>query len=348
MHNTQIYFSFLTLDCRSTDVLLQDNGLTDDCTKDLVSALSTNHSLMELYLDNNKLGDLGMKRLSGALRKPECKIQKLEVSQCVFKLIPVISLLSLISSLGDNSLTNDSIEELASVLRTNSSLKGLNLDYNKLGDSGVKQFLCVHTHHVISPSLIFRLESNGLTGNGIKSLVSALSTNRSLTELHLDCNKLKDSGMKQLSDALRKPECKLERLWYVTRYEIVSVTTCYIPSILFSDYSYYYLKILVISEPAVYSNLYCVQMMWVILCSSVNLIYRNRLTHSHHCECYNVNYIYLSLISRLRDNRLTNNYTKGLVSALSINQSLTELYLDNNKLGDLGVKRLSASGETRV
>uniref|UniRef100_A0A4W3HKU5 Uncharacterized protein n=1 Tax=Callorhinchus milii TaxID=7868 RepID=A0A4W3HKU5_CALMI len=242
---------------------LQDNGLTDDCTKDLVSALSTNHSLMELYLDNNKLGDLGMKRLSGALRKPECKIQKLE------------------------------------------------------------------------------LESNGLTGNGIKSLVSALSTNRSLTELHLDCNKLKDSGMKQLSDALRKPECKLERLWYVTRYEIVSVTTCYIPSILFSDYSYYYLKILVISEPAVYSNLYCVQMILLRESPShTDIAMVCNLTRSSACVFLLITVISPSLISRLGHNNLTAKCTEDLASALSKNCSLTELHLHNNKLADSGVKRL--------
>uniref|UniRef100_A0A4W3GRX5 Uncharacterized protein n=1 Tax=Callorhinchus milii TaxID=7868 RepID=A0A4W3GRX5_CALMI len=56
---------------------LDSNNLTADCTEDLTSALSTNHSLTELHLNNNNLGDCGVKRLCEALRNPECKIQSL-------------------------------------------------------------------------------------------------------------------------------------------------------------------------------------------------------------------------------------------------------------------------------
>uniref|UniRef100_A0A4W3H2W9 Uncharacterized protein n=1 Tax=Callorhinchus milii TaxID=7868 RepID=A0A4W3H2W9_CALMI len=57
---------------------LDSNNLTADCTEDLTSALSTNHSLTELNLNDNNLGDCGVKRLCEALRNPECEIQSLE------------------------------------------------------------------------------------------------------------------------------------------------------------------------------------------------------------------------------------------------------------------------------
>uniref|UniRef100_A0A4W3GUZ1 Uncharacterized protein n=1 Tax=Callorhinchus milii TaxID=7868 RepID=A0A4W3GUZ1_CALMI len=58
-----------------------------DCTEDLTSALSTNHSLTELNLNNNKLGDCGVKRLCEALRNPECKIQSLlYVTHCASRI----------------------------------------------------------------------------------------------------------------------------------------------------------------------------------------------------------------------------------------------------------------------
>ncbi|XP_072892526.1 NACHT, LRR and PYD domains-containing protein 3-like [Hemitrygon akajei] len=92
------------------------------------------HKCQELRLNNNKLGDSGVKLVSAALRNPECKIQRLWL-------------------------------------------------YNV-----------------------------GLTDSGAEDLVSALSTNPSLTELDLSYNKLGDSGVKLVSAALRNPECKIQTL----------------------------------------------------------------------------------------------------------------------------------------
>uniref|UniRef100_A0A4W3GGH6 Uncharacterized protein n=1 Tax=Callorhinchus milii TaxID=7868 RepID=A0A4W3GGH6_CALMI len=47
------------LECVSLCVL----AYVSDCAEDLVSALSTNHSLTELNLNDNNLGDCGVKRL---------------------------------------------------------------------------------------------------------------------------------------------------------------------------------------------------------------------------------------------------------------------------------------------
>ncbi|XP_072895032.1 NACHT, LRR and PYD domains-containing protein 12-like [Hemitrygon akajei] len=150
------------------------------------------HKCQELRLGRNELGDSGVKLVSAALRNPECKIQKLW--------------------LWDVGLTDSGAEDLASALSTNPSLTELDLGYNKLGDSGVK---------LVSAALrkpeckIQKLKLNqvGLTDSGAEDLASALSTNRSLTELDLSGNKLGDSGVKLVSAALRNPECKIQKLW---------------------------------------------------------------------------------------------------------------------------------------
>ncbi|XP_072894998.1 NACHT, LRR and PYD domains-containing protein 3-like [Hemitrygon akajei] len=150
------------------------------------------HKCQELRLGGNELGDSGVKLVSAALRNPECKIQKLW--------------------LWDVGLTDSGAEDLASALSTNPSLTELDLGYNKLGDSGVK---------LVSAALrkpeckIQKLKLNqvGLTDSGAEDLASALSTNRSLTELDLSGNKLGDSGVKLVSAALRNPECKIQKLW---------------------------------------------------------------------------------------------------------------------------------------
>ncbi|XP_039541185.1 ribonuclease inhibitor-like [Pimephales promelas] len=62
--------------------------------------------------------------------------------------------------------------------------------------------------------VLYRLIDCGVTDEGCVALASALRSNPShLRELNLSENKLGDSGMKQISDLLANPHCKLEKLW---------------------------------------------------------------------------------------------------------------------------------------
>ncbi|XP_078288225.1 NACHT, LRR and PYD domains-containing protein 3-like isoform X2 [Rhinoraja longicauda] len=170
---------------------LNNVGLTDSGAEDLASALSTNTALTQLDLSGNNLGDSGVKLVSAAFRNTDCKIQRLKLC-----------------SVG---LTDSGAEDLAFALSTNTSLTELELSENNLGDSGVK---------LVSAALgnpdckIQRLGlgSVGLTDSGAEDLVSALSTNTSLTELELGNNSLTDRsvpGLRRL--ILNLP--RLELIW---------------------------------------------------------------------------------------------------------------------------------------
>ncbi|XP_067836254.1 NACHT, LRR and PYD domains-containing protein 3-like [Heptranchias perlo] len=164
-------------DCKIQELGLWINDLTDSCTKDLSSTLSTNRSLTVLNLGKNKLGDSGMKLLSAALRNPDCKIQELRLT--------------------DVGLTDSCTEELVSALRTNRSLTDLNLSHNKLGDSGVKRLSAA----LRNPNCQIQkldLDDVGLTDSCTEDLVSTLSSNRSLTGLTLGSNSFTDRSVPAL------------------------------------------------------------------------------------------------------------------------------------------------------
>ncbi|XP_059817728.1 ribonuclease inhibitor-like isoform X4 [Hypanus sabinus] len=178
-------------ECKLQKLGLDFVGLTAAGVVDLTSALSTNRSLTELDLANNELGDSGVKLVSEALRNPECKIQKL--------------------CLGSVGLTAAGVVDLTSALSTNRSLTELDLANNELGDSGVK----LVSEALRNPECKIQklcLRSVGLTAAGVEDLTSALSTNCSLTELDLGYNKLGDSGVKLVFEAVRNPKCKIQTL----------------------------------------------------------------------------------------------------------------------------------------
>ncbi|XP_051899007.1 NACHT, LRR and PYD domains-containing protein 12-like isoform X3 [Pristis pectinata] len=179
-------------ECKIQKLQLREVGLTSSGAKDLISTLSTNHSLRELDLSDNNLGDSGVKRVSAALRDPECKIQTLRLREV--------------------GLTSSGAKDLISTLSTNHSLRELDLSDNNLGDSGVKRVSAALRDPECKIQTL-RLREVGLTSSGAKDLISTLSTNHSLRELDLSDNNLGDSGVKLVSEALRDPECKIQRLW---------------------------------------------------------------------------------------------------------------------------------------
>ncbi|XP_036418453.1 NACHT, LRR and PYD domains-containing protein 3-like isoform X2 [Colossoma macropomum] len=130
----------------------------------------------------------------------------------LLKLLPVVAE-SRSADLSSCNLTKKSCAALTSVLSSeSSSLRELNLAYNKLGDSGVK-LLSAGLENPLCKLETLRLSGCNITDAGCSALTSALKSNLShLRELHLSYNHLRDSGVKLLSAVLENPLCNLETL----------------------------------------------------------------------------------------------------------------------------------------
>ncbi|XP_039539631.1 NACHT, LRR and PYD domains-containing protein 12-like, partial [Pimephales promelas] len=168
-------------------------NLTVQTCESLSSVLQSSNVLRELDLSNNDLQNSGVKLLSDGLKSPNCPLQILRCAMCNF--------------------TAQSCESLSSVLQSSISvLRELDLSNNDLQDSGVK-LLCDGMKSPNCRLQILRLSGCMVTEEGCGYVSSALSSNPShLRELDLSYNHPGDSGVKLLSDKLKDPNYRLEKL----------------------------------------------------------------------------------------------------------------------------------------
>uniref|UniRef100_A0A452RMC9 NLR family pyrin domain containing 12 n=1 Tax=Ursus americanus TaxID=9643 RepID=A0A452RMC9_URSAM len=171
---------------------LPKHVLPEAYSKQLAAALSTNPNLTELVLYRNALGSRGVKLLCQGLRHPGCKLQNLSLKRCC--------------------VPSSACQDLAAALVANRSLTRVDLSCNGLGLPGVR-LLCEGLQHPGCRLQAIQLRKCQLEAGACREIASVLSTNRHLVELDLTGNALEDLGLRLLCQGLRHPGCRLQILW---------------------------------------------------------------------------------------------------------------------------------------
>ncbi|XP_053493249.1 NACHT, LRR and PYD domains-containing protein 3-like [Ictalurus furcatus] len=292
-----------------------------------LNELGDNSLVMEIqrYLKSGKQRNLTSSQWSAlvfVLLTSQQELDKFDLSKyantkkitalALLKVMPVIAA-SNKASIQHATLKEKHCEALASVLSSESSrLRELDLSWNKLGHSGV-QWLSAGLKNPHCKLEALRLCGFGVSDEGCAALTSALRSNPShLRELDLSFNKLGDSGVKCLSAVLENPLCKLEILG-LECCDISGEGCAALTSALRSNPSH--LRELNLSRNKLGDS--------GVKCLSAVL-------ENPHCKLE---------ILRLCKCGISD---EGCAALRSNASHLRELDLSGNKLGDSGVKRLSA------
>ncbi|KAL2082213.1 hypothetical protein ACEWY4_022031 [Coilia grayii] len=214
--------------------------------------------------------------------------------------------------LADCNFTDKSCEIVGSVLQSPNSLTELELSHNHLRDSGVQLL----TKGLYSPHCklqTLRLADCDLTDKSCEMVSSVLQSPNSLLQLDLSHNHLGDSGVQILCKGLSSPHCKLQAL-RLDRCKI-SYRSCEISACIFQSPN-------PLTELDLSNN--------ELEDSGVQLL--SKKLSSTHCKLK---------IVRLADSKFTAKSCEIVACALQSSNSLTELDLSHNDLGDSGVQLLS-------
>ncbi|XP_078477398.1 NACHT, LRR and PYD domains-containing protein 12-like isoform X2 [Lampetra planeri] len=166
-------------------------SLRDKSVSSLSVILKANTGLKSLQLSGNKIGDSGLRLLADGMLGREGSLETLYLCYC--------------------SLTYKSGSSLSVILKANTGLKSLQLNGNKIGDSGLRLLADGMLGREGSLETLYLRECS-LTDKSGSSLSVILKANTGLKSLELRDNYIGDSGLRLLADGMLGREGSLETL----------------------------------------------------------------------------------------------------------------------------------------
>ncbi|XP_009193521.2 NACHT, LRR and PYD domains-containing protein 12 isoform X3 [Papio anubis] len=259
-------------------------------------------------------------------------------------------------------------EHLAAALCTNPNLVELSLYRNALGSRGVK-LLCQGLRHPSCKLQNLRLKRCRISSSACEDLSAALIANKNLTRMDLSGNGVGFSGMTLLCEGLRHPQCRLQMI-QLRKCQLESGACQELASVLSTNPHLVELDLTGNALEDLGLRLLCqglrhpvcrLRTVWLGICRLGSAACEGLsavLQVNHHLRELDLSFNDLGdwglwLLAEglqhptcrlqklwLDSCGLTAKACKNLYFTLGINQTLTELYLTNNALGDTGVRLL--------
>uniref|UniRef100_UPI00398E4FF3 NACHT, LRR and PYD domains-containing protein 3-like n=1 Tax=Pristiophorus japonicus TaxID=55135 RepID=UPI00398E4FF3 len=286
-----------------------------------------------IKLSGANIRDAGLKILSEVMQRRDCKLQNLK--------------------LDGNNLTHKSCEQLVTALNVNHRIILLDLSDNNILDQGIS-ILCNALKDEQCTLQTLSVGGNKLTPSCCEYLISVLETNKTLVELDLSNNRIGEEGLQELSKALTKENCKLQKLGLnsifafdfgiMGTYEdtpgaeilcnVLASKNCTLQSLRLAKNS--------LTQKCctdLISSLSDNHILTELDLSSNNLHNEGITTM---CEILKGPNCKIQSL-KVANTKLTSDCCGTLASVFNTNQTLTELDLSMNELGDNGVKTLLSS-----
>jgi len=176
-------------------IVLSQNKISGSGAADLAKGISQSASLTEINLSNNEIDDAGASALAAVIAgKPA--LSSLNLNTNKIGTAGVSALADAVSSsdhafpqinLAENNLDDSSIEALAKIVSSNTTVTHLNLAGNKIGDAGAARLAEVlrGNHNV----LYVDLANNQIGNSGAVAIQNLLKANQTIISVNLSNNK---------------------------------------------------------------------------------------------------------------------------------------------------------------
>jgi hypothetical protein len=171
---------------KCSELYLQNNMITSHGVSIIVLGLRNNTTLQKLWLDVNRVSDIGVDSLTKILSHNNSTLKML--------------------GLNSNGITDEGARCLAEMLKTNKILTFLRLSHNSISDRGIQLLADALTHHNNSLESIDISSNKLITDLSIDYLVQMIIRNQRLSSLSLpDCG-LSENG-KQRFRSMGQAKC---------------------------------------------------------------------------------------------------------------------------------------------
>ena len=173
--------------CKIKILYLHNNKITRQVAEDLAQFIKNNSNLQKLGLEKNNLGPSATVILQALKKHSQLKVL----------------------NLNSNNMTGQIAEDLANIIKNNSNLKQLGLEYSNLGPSATVILKALKKNSKLK---VLNLDGNSMTEQVAEDLANVIKNNSGLEELYLCNNNLRSSATVILRALIENSQLKVLKL----------------------------------------------------------------------------------------------------------------------------------------